>query len=84
MTKFRDAPTRAVTPDRIAVSPAEAARLAGIGRTKIYEALNTGALTSFKIGARRLIRVSEIDAWLRRLEADHTPAAAGGERDPLA
>ena len=69
---------------QIAVSPAEAARLAGIGRTKIYQALNSGALSSFKIGTRRLIRISEIDAWLRRLEADHTPAAAGGERDPLA
>lgn len=69
---------------RIAVSPAEAARISGIGRTKLYEALNTGALTSFKIGSRRLIRISELDAWLRRLEADHTAAAAGGERDPVA
>lgn len=69
---------------RIAVSPAEAARIAGVGRTKLYQALNSGALPSFKIGSRRLIRVSEIDAWLRRLEADHTAAAAGGERDPVA
>jgi len=69
---------------RIAVSPSEAARLSGIGRTKLYEVLNSGALASFKIGSRRLIRVSEIDAWLRRLEADQTAAAAGGERDPVA
>lgn len=69
---------------RIAVPPSEAARLSGIGRTKLYEALNSGALPSFKIGSRRLIRISELDAWLRRLEADHIAAAAGGERDPLA
>lgn len=52
----------------LAVSPAEAALLAGIGRTKLYEALNAGLLASFKIGKRRLVRVAEIDAWLRRLE----------------
>lgn len=60
---------------RIAVSPSEAARLSGIGRTKLYEALNSGALTSFKIGTRRLIRISELDAWLRRLESDDRPDA---------
>ena len=84
MKDFLDTPTRAATLDRIAVSPSEAARLAGIGRTKIYEVLNTGALASFKIGTRRLIRVSELDAWLRRLEADHTASETGGEREPLA
>ena len=52
----------------LAVSPAEAALLAGIGRTKLYEALNAGLLGAFKIGKRRLVRVAEIEAWLRRLE----------------
>jgi excisionase family DNA binding protein len=66
------------------VSPAEAARLSGIGRTKLYQALNSGALPSFKIGSRRLIRISELDAWLGRLEADQTAATAGDERDPIA
>jgi excisionase family DNA binding protein len=69
---------------RIAVSPSEAARMAGFGRTKLYQALNSGALPSFKIGSRRLIRISELDAWLRRLESEQTAAAAGGERDPVA
>ncbi len=69
---------------RIAVSPSEAARMAGVGRTKLYQALNSGALPSFKIGSRRLIRISELDAWLRRLESEQTAAAAGGERDPVA
>lgn len=54
--------------DRLAVSPGEAANLAGIGRTKLYEAMNAGVLPSFKIGTRRLIRIAEIEAWLLRLE----------------
>ena len=34
----------------LAVAPAEAARLAGVGRTTIYEAIGAGALKSVKIG----------------------------------
>jgi excisionase family DNA binding protein len=60
-------------PDRLAVSPAEAARIAGIGRTKLYEALGSGTLPSCKLGTRRLVRVSEIEAWLQRLEAATHP-----------
>ena len=56
------------THERLAVSPSEGAVLAGIGRTKFYEVLNAGQLPSFKIGTRRLVRVAEIEAWLKRLE----------------
>jgi excisionase family DNA binding protein len=48
----------------LAVSPAEAARLAGLGRTTIYAALGSGALKSLKIGKRRLIAVEALRAWL--------------------
>ena len=54
--------------ERLAVSPAEGALLAGIGRTKFYQVLNAGVVPSFKIGTRRLVRVAEIEAWLMRLE----------------
>jgi excisionase family DNA binding protein len=50
--------------DPLAVSPAEAARLAGLGRTTIYAALGSGALKSLKIGKRRLIAVEALRAWL--------------------
>ena len=50
--------------DRLAVSPAEAARLAGIGRTTIYEAIGSGALRSLKIGKRRLILIVSLRDWL--------------------
>lgn len=48
----------------IAVSPVEAARLAGVGRTTLYAALAKGDLPSIKIGTRRLIRVDAIREWL--------------------
>jgi hypothetical protein len=54
--------------ERLAVSPSEGALLAGIGRTKFYEVLNAGLVPSFKVGTRRLVRIVEIEAWLKRLE----------------
>jgi excisionase family DNA binding protein len=48
----------------LAVSPGEASRLAGLGRTTIYNALGSGALKSIKIGKRRLITIEALRAWL--------------------
>ncbi|WP_208353720.1 helix-turn-helix domain-containing protein [Pseudaestuariivita rosea] len=65
--------TNPVEPNRpqppIAVSPDEAARLAGLGRTTLYAALAKGDIASIKIGTRRLIRVDAIHDWLARYEA---------------
>jgi len=52
----------------IAVSPNEAARLCSIGRTTLYAALSSGEIKSVKIGARRLITIDAIRAWLRKNE----------------
>ena len=52
----------------IAVSPNEAARLSGVGRTTLYAALSSGDLKSIKIGTRRLIMVDAIRDWLMRNE----------------
>lgn len=54
----------------IAVSPAEAARMAGIGRTKLYEIIAANELASIKLGSRRLIRVADLEAWLAGLTAE--------------
>ena len=59
-------PNRPLPP--IAVSPDEAARLAGVGRTTLYAALTKGDLPSIKIGTRRLIRVDAIREWLTQNE----------------
>lgn len=56
-------------PQVLAVSPNEAARLCGIGRTTLYAALSSGELKSIKIGTRRLIRLEAIREWLRKKEA---------------
>jgi excisionase family DNA binding protein len=48
----------------LAVSPAEAGRLAWIGRTTIYHAISSGDLKSLKIGARRLVVVEALREWL--------------------
>ena len=56
--------------ERLAVSPSEAARLAGIGRTTLYEAIGSGALRSLKIGKRRLITVEALREWLGGLEQE--------------
>jgi excisionase family DNA binding protein len=48
----------------LAVAPSEAARLTGVGRTTIYEAIGGGALKSVKIGKRRLITIDALKMWL--------------------
>ncbi|MEO1150670.1 MAG: helix-turn-helix domain-containing protein [Pseudomonadota bacterium] len=52
----------------IAVSPTEAARLCGIGRTTLYSALSRGELSSIKIGSRRLITIEALKIWLKQNE----------------
>lgn len=54
----------------LAVSPNEAARICGIGRTTLYTALSSGDLKSVKIGTRRLILVETLRAWLKRNEEE--------------
>lgn len=62
--------TSAPTADRpLAVSPTDAARLLGVGRTRLYEELSSGDLPSFRLGRRRLIRVTAIEAWIKAREA---------------
>jgi excisionase family DNA binding protein len=55
-------PTPAAGP--LAVSPAEAGRLVGVGRTTIYAAISSGELRSVKIGTRRLVAVDALREWL--------------------
>ena len=54
----------------LSVAPADAARMLGVGRTKLYEFISSGDLPSFKIGTRRLIRVSALEAWLSSFEQE--------------
>ena len=44
------------------VSVKDATRLSGIGRTKLYELLNTNTIASIKIGRKRLVLMASIEA----------------------
>lgn len=59
---------------RLAVSPSEAARLAGVGRTTLYQALGSGALRSLRIGRRRLITIEALRDWLAAAEREASNA----------
>jgi len=50
--------------ERDAISIDEAARRSGLSRSRVYEALKAGDLKSLKIGARRLIMIDALMAWL--------------------
>jgi excisionase family DNA binding protein len=52
---------------REGLSVIEACAIAGIGRTKIYEAISSGALKARKFGKRRIILRSDLHAFLAAL-----------------
>jgi excisionase family DNA binding protein len=53
-----------LTEDRITVRIPEACRMIGIGRSKLYELLDTGEIETVKIGASRLVLVSSLRAFI--------------------
>lgn len=54
----------------LSVSPEKAAALTGIGRTRIFELMRTGALPSFKCGRTRHIRYTDLRAFVDRMAAE--------------
>jgi len=56
--------------DRIAYGVPDFCRLAGIGRSMLYEEIKAGRLKIVKCGRRTLIPADEGKAWLRRLAED--------------
>lgn len=50
--------------ETIAASVNETARSLGLGRTKIYELINDGKLTTIKIGRRTLVKADSIRALI--------------------
>ena len=45
----------------------ETANMLGIGRSKVYELMNEGALETAKIGQRRVVRVESVTAYANSL-----------------
>lgn len=56
----------------VAELPAET----GVSRSKLYEEIRSGHLTTFKVGGRRYARHEAVVDWMTRLEgqARHGPA----------
>jgi excisionase family DNA binding protein len=52
---------------REGLSVLEACRVAGIGRTKIYEAISDGRLKARKLGKRTLVLRADLQAFLASL-----------------
>ena len=54
----------------LAVRVAEACRLTGIGRSKLYELIKAGDLQTIKIGAITLIPMSSLETLLRSASSE--------------
>lgn len=55
--------------DKLLLTPPEAATILGVGRTKLYELLRSGALDSIRIGASRRIPAPAVEAFVAALTA---------------
>jgi excisionase family DNA binding protein len=53
--------------DKLLLTPVEAASALGIGRTKLYELLKTGALASVQIGSSRRVPQAALEALVADL-----------------
>jgi len=51
--------------DRLAVTVPEAARISGLGRTKLYELFHLGRVETALVGRRRLVLVESLEGFLR-------------------
>ena len=56
----------------ISVGVEEAARLIGITRSKFYEMLACGEISSFKLGRRRLIQLKELERVIQRYAKENS------------
>jgi len=53
---------RSNTIDPLAVSIDDACRMIGVGRSAVYELINSGRIVSTKIGYRRVVSVASLKA----------------------
>jgi excisionase family DNA binding protein len=63
-----------IEPVLVPVWPA-AGKALGVGRTKVFELVASGALRSVRVGRRRLVPVAELRAYAERLSQEAGCAA---------
>jgi excisionase family DNA binding protein len=62
MVLQNDRPKEPHNPEkRIWVTPKEAIRISGIGRTRLYELIKHGTIKSIRLGGKRLISYTSIE-----------------------
>lgn len=54
--------------NQMSLSIEEACNLTGIGRTKLYDAINRGELIAKKFGKRTIILKEDLETFLKNLE----------------
>lgn len=54
--------------DQLSISIEEACKITGIGRTKLYQAINQGSLKAKKFGKRTIILKNDLNTFLSNLE----------------
>lgn len=55
---------------KLAFSVEDAARVLGVGRTKIFSEISEGRMLSFKSGGRTLISLNALHKWIADREAE--------------
>lgn len=61
--------------NKLLLSPAEAALMLGLGRTKLFELLTEGRLESCHVGRRRLIPREALENFVTQLRAEQVAEA---------
>ena len=73
---------RPAQPERLAYRVKEAADTLAISRSRFYELVAAGEIRVLKEGARTLVRRSELEAYLDRLEEVASALRQPGRRKP--
>lgn len=55
---------------RLLLTVEQAAEALGVGRDAVYDLINSGELTSIRIGSRRLISVEALRRFIEKREAE--------------
>lgn len=61
--------TQPTAQEKLSYSLSEVAKLTGLGRTKIYQELNSGRLSGVKLGRRTLVTRESLESWLAALDS---------------
>ena len=64
---------------RLALTVAEVAKAAGVGRTTVFEEIRHGRLVARKVGRRTIIMAGDLDAWLNSLPQRSNAVTSAGE-----